>query len=60
MKITVEGIQDGTYMSIDHAVKALNVPRTTLHRRLKGGKTWKEAREATQLLTAQEEKTLAD
>jgi Tc5 transposase DNA-binding domain len=60
MKITVEGVQDSTYISINRAVKALGVARTTLRRRLKGGKTRKEAREATQLLTAQEEKALAD
>ena len=60
MKIAVDGVQNGTYMSVDHAVKALGVSRTTLRRRLKGGKTRKEAREPTQLLTVQEEKALAD
>ena len=53
-------MQDGTYRSIDHAVKELGVPRTTLRRRLKGGKTRKEARELTQLLTVQEENALAN
>jgi len=60
MNVAVEGVQNGTYRSIDHAVKALGVSRTTLRRRLKGGKTRKEAREPTQLLTVQEEKALAD
>jgi hypothetical protein len=60
MEIALEGLRDGTYMSIDHAVKALGVSRTTLRRRVKGGKTRKEAREPAQLLTQQEEKALAD
>jgi hypothetical protein len=41
-------------------VKELGVARTTLRRRVNGGKTRKEAREPTQLLTQQEEKALAD
>src|SRR5436190_13113194 len=60
MEIAVMGVQDGTYLSIDEAVKLLKVPRTTLCRRMKGGKSRKEAREKTQLLTCQEEKALAD
>jgi hypothetical protein len=60
MQIAIEGIEDGTYMSIRHAAKALVVSRATLARRLKGGKTKQEAREPTQLLTQQEEKALAD
>jgi len=60
MEIALEGLCNGTYTSIDHAVKVLGVSRTTLRRRVKGGKTRKEAREPTQLLTQQEEKALAD
>jgi len=59
-EIAIEGIETGTYMSIDHAAKALGVSRTTLRRRLKGGKTRKQARESMQLLSAQEEKALVD
>jgi len=58
MKIAVDGVHNGTYISVNHAVKELGVSRTTLCRRLKGGKTWKEARELTQLLIVQEEKAL--
>jgi stalled ribosome alternative rescue factor ArfA len=60
VNIALKGIRDGTYMSIDHTVKVLGVARTTLQRRMKGGKTRKEAREATQLLTAQDEKVTVD
>jgi len=60
MNIAIDGIRDGTYMSIDHAVTSLGVARTTLRRRMKGGKTRKEARESMQLLTHQKEKALAD
>ena len=41
-------------------MKALGVVRITLRRRVNGGKTRKEAREPTQLLTQQEEKALVD
>ena len=60
MEIALEGLRDRTYTSIDHTVKALGVARTTLRRRVNGGKTRKEVREPTQLLTQQEEKALAD
>ena len=60
MERALEGLRDGTYTTIDHAVKVLVVSRTTLHRRVKGGTTRKEAREPMQLLTQHEEKALAD
>ena len=60
VEIALKGIRNGTYVSIDHAVKVLDVARTTLRRSMKGGKTRKEAREATQLLTAQDEKAIVD
>ena len=59
-EIALAGIADGTYMSVDHAVKALpGVSKTTLHRRLKGGKSRTEAQEKRLLLTKHEEKALA-
>ena len=60
VQIALQGLRDGIYMSIDHAVKALGVSRTTLRRRMKGGKSRKEGKEPVQLLTQQEEKALAD
>lgn len=48
VEVALEGLRDKTYTSIDHAVKALGVARTTLRRRVNGGKTRKEAREPTQ------------
>jgi hypothetical protein len=59
-QIAVEGVRNGTYMSVDHAAKALGVSRTTLRMRLSGRQTRKEARESQQLLSTQEEKALAD
>ena len=56
IKIVLQGLMDGTYMSIDHAVNSLGVSKTTLIRRSKGGKSRQEDREAFQLLTPQEEK----
>jgi len=39
-QIALAGIADGTYMSVDHTVKAFpGVSKTTLRRRLKGGKS---------------------
>jgi transcriptional regulator of acetoin/glycerol metabolism len=45
VQIALAGLQNGTYMSIDQAVAALGVPKTTLYRRVKGGKSWSEAQE---------------
>jgi hypothetical protein len=59
MQIALAGLRDGTYRNIDHAVAALGVSRTTLHRRVKGGKSRKEAQEWRQVLTKQEEKAPA-
>jgi len=60
IQIALQGLADGTYMSTDHAVTSLGVSKTTLIRRLKGGKSRQEGRETFQLLTPQEEKALAD
>ena len=46
-------------MSIDQAVGALGVSKTTLHRWVKGEKSQSEAQEWRQALTRQEEKALA-
>jgi hypothetical protein len=59
VQIALAGLQNGTYMSIDQAVVALGVPKTTLYRRVKGGKSRSEAQEWRQALTKQEEKALA-
>src|SRR4051812_45740977 len=59
VQITLAGLRNGTYMSIDQAVTALGVSKTTLHRRMKGGKSCSEAQEWQGVLTRQEEKVLA-
>jgi hypothetical protein len=59
VQIALAGLQDGTYSSVDHAVGELGVSKTTLHRRVKGGKSRREAQEWRQNLTNQEEKALA-
>jgi hypothetical protein len=55
----IAGIKDGTYRSVDHAVKETGVSKATLHRRLKGGKSRSEAKQSVQRLTPQEESALA-
>src|SRR5271170_190305 len=60
VQIALAGLQDHTYMSIDQAVAALGVSKTTLHRRWKGGKSQSEAQEWRGALTRQEEKALAN
>ena len=60
IQIALQALADGTYMSTDHAVTSLEVSKTTLIHRLKGGKSRQEGRETFQLLTPQEEKALAD
>ena len=55
----IAGVKDGTYRSIDQAVKELGVSKATLHRWLKGGKSRNEAKEAAQQLITEEEKALA-
>jgi hypothetical protein len=59
MQLAITGIKERTYRSVDHAVKELGVSKTTLIRRLRGGKSRSEGQETNQLLTAQEEKALA-
>jgi Tc5 transposase DNA-binding domain len=59
LELALAGLADGTYTSIDHAVSVLRVPKTTLFRRVHGGKTRNEAAEWRQLLTKHEEKALA-
>jgi Tc5 transposase DNA-binding domain len=60
MIITLECLRNGTHSFIDHAVKVLEVARTTLRCRVKGGRTRQQARELIQLLIQQQEKALAD
>lgn len=55
----IAGVKDRTYRNADHAAKELGVSKTTLHRRLKGGKSRVEGKENQQRLTPQEEKALA-
>src|SRR5579859_3427282 len=57
MQMALAGMSDGTYMTIDQAVKG--VPRTTLYRRWNSRKSRTEAKENAQLLTRQEERALA-
>ena len=47
-------------MSVDQAVAALGVSKTTLHRRVNSGKSRRESQEWRQALTRQEEKALAN
>ena len=58
--LTIEGLADGTYANTAQAAAAVGIAETTLRRRLKGGKTRAEAREAQQQLTCQDEKALVD
>jgi len=39
MQLALTGLEDGTYMSVDHAVMELGVLRSTLHRRKNGRKS---------------------
>ena len=59
MQLAITGVKDRTYRSVDHAAKELGVSKTTLIRRLKGGKSRSEGQETNQLLTTQEEKAMA-
>jgi len=59
MEIALAGIRDGTYKSVNDAVKELGISKATLHRRLNGGKSRSKAQEKHQLLTKQEENALA-
>jgi len=56
----IEGIKNGIYTNAKHAATVLGVSESTLRKRLKGRKSRREAREAQQLLTCQEEKALVD
>ena len=58
--LAIEGLADGMYTNTQQAAAAVGIAETTLRRRLKGGKTQVEAREAQQLLTCQEEKALLE
>jgi len=60
MQLALTGLEDGTYMLVDHAVTELGVPRSTLHWRKNGGKSRWESKEKERLLTDQEEKALVD
>ena len=60
MQLALTGLEDGTYMSVDHAVMELGVLRSTLHRRNNGRKSSWEWKEKERLLTDQEEKALVD
>src|SRR5271154_1388185 len=55
----IAGVKDRMYQSAGQAAKALGVSKTTIIRRLKGGKSRSEGQETNQLLTVQEEKALA-
>ena len=60
VQIALAGLRDGTYRSVDQAVAELGVSKTTLHRRIKGGKSQSEAQEWRQALSRQEEKALVN
>lgn len=60
MQLALAGLDDGTYRSVDHAIKELGVPRSTLRRRRSGEKPRWEGKENERLLTNHEEKALAD
>jgi len=53
--LAIDGFADGTYTNTEQAAAAIGIAETTLHRRLKEGKT---RAEAWQLLTCQGEKAL--
>jgi len=59
VQIALDGLADGTYVTVRQAVDALKVSKTTLRRHLNGGQTREQAHEKDQLLTRQEEKALA-
>jgi hypothetical protein len=46
-EIAIAGIKDGTYVSVNHAVKELGVSKATFASALKGGKSRSEAQEKT-------------
>lgn len=58
IQIALAELQNGTYKNVDQAVAALGVSRSTLHRRMKGGKSRHEAQEWRQALMRQQEKAL--
>ena len=60
MQLALTGLEDGTYMSVDHAVTELGVLRSTLRWRKNGRKSRWESKEKERLLTDQEEKALVD
>jgi DNA invertase Pin-like site-specific DNA recombinase len=45
MEIALAGIRNGTYKSVNDAVKELRVSKATLHQRLNRGKSRSEAQE---------------
>jgi len=59
VQLALAGLNDGTYTSIGQASRALEVSKTTLHRRVKGGKSRAQGKENQQLLTIPEEAALA-
>lgn len=52
--------QNPTKNTIRQSAQRYNIPNSTLHRRLNGGRTFRESREATLLLSPAEENILAD
>jgi len=54
----IAGLSDGTYENPNQAVNATGVPRATLFRYLRGGKTRCEANVQNQALTPAEESAL--
>lgn len=58
IQLALAGLNDGTYTSIGQACRALGVSKTTLHRRIKGGKSRAQGKENQQLLTIPEEAAL--
>ena len=55
----LDGIANGTYTSAYQAAKQLDVPRSTIYKRLQNHKSRSQARENQQLLSNTEEKALA-
>ena len=58
--LALQGLSDGTYSSVGQAARTVGLSKSTLRRRMKGGKTRAEARESQQQLTCQQEKALVD
>ena len=59
IQLALAGLTDGTYSTVGEAHRALGVSKTTLHRRIKGGKSHTQGKENQQLFTIPEERALA-